>query len=266
MPLELRGQVRQLDLLPSTRRREAAPPPVESLATVVRVEKHVRRILQYGDLLPVSGRTQLRASREQEPLVLGRVLQALQEHAGRGSLQRRIRRVGQQQIVRSEELRHRLVERAGHRGAPPIRTYNRRYLGRCIASIDNGFDMLIEYGFEIDFDASFAHRKRARVAVGECDPHRSLARGEVGVVHLVPVVILGRGPENGENDHPQLVLERSREPDDGHRLVDGVERTGEESGLLPRRDHGATLLDEAGEARAGTIRGRPQRRGGAFTG
>ena len=75
------------------------------------------------------------------------------------------------------------------------------------------------------------------------------------MVDLVPVVVLGRVPEDGEHDDAELLLERLGEPGGGEGLVDGVEGSGEESRLLAGGDDCPALLDEALEPESGALGG-----------
>ncbi len=65
----------------------------------------------------------------------------------------------------------------------------------------------------------------------------------VGVVDLLPVVVLGRDGEPGQHGRLEERFQPLRRAHRGHRLVECVERPGEQAGLLARDDEKAPVAD-----------------------
>ena len=68
--------------------------------------------------------------------------------------------------------------------------------------------------------------------------------------HLVPVVVIGGDPEQGDDGCSERPLEPGGERDGGEGLVEDVEGSEEEDGLVPRRDERSPPPEDGLEARA----------------
>ena len=87
-----------------------------------------------------------------------------------------------------------------------------------------------------------------RAAFGDRDLLEPVAHIQhVGGADLLPVVVLRRDPEDREDGPARRRLEAPRECRGREPLVEGVERTPEESRLLPRDDDVASPGDEGRE-------------------
>jgi hypothetical protein len=80
-----------------------------------------------------------------------------------------------------------------------------------------------------------SHGDRSEVEIGIEDAAR---------LHLVPVVILGVDPENGDGDDAMLLFDAFSETDRRHRLQQREERSPKESGLLTRQDGDRSIVSK----------------------
>ncbi len=188
----------------------------------------------------------------------------LQNRTGR-LLQRRIRSVGDADIEGGKDRTYRSVERLCHgaaRDAPGIDNLPQQLTVFFWRS--NDLRYVLRECFEVALEAAGAHRKGS-IPPFQPDPNEAV-RGieQVGVVHLRPVMVVAGDPEDGDDDRAEFRLEVPSQRRRRERLEDGVERSGQVARLLPRRNHRATLLDEATEPFGGGRRGRRQRTGCFF--
>ena len=123
-------------------------------------------------------------------------------------------------------------------------------LGRAVLELGQRRDDLLTTGLPCDGDERRLGRPLAQYDLDQLTPGVQ----EPGVIRLGEIVVVPRDPEHRHDGHPPLPLEAARQRDRRQGLVDGVERPGEEPGLLAGRE-------DQDVARREPIARRPRKRG-----
>ncbi len=231
---------------PGVTKMEAPVVPVDPLPSFGTLEEEVHPSLQDGDLDRIARLLQAGRRPGQEGLVLAGGVELAEEHRTGVLLHQRVRGVHPGQGQRRQQPGHETTKPPGE-GAP-----------RRVALLEEIQERRAEVGLRQEGLERLPGRLQALTELhpvdgtavpfrhGHLDPPQLVVQvDKVGVARLLPVVVLGRHPEEGEDGALEELLEGVGQRDCGERLVEGVERSPEEGGLLPRGHHEPSFRHDA---------------------